>query len=62
MEAAWNRGDFKGYMDGFANPDVIFISRGEWHQHSDPAQARRTVVITLNHVSARVVSRPNGAR
>ena len=28
MEAAWNRGDFRGYMDGFANPDVIFISRG----------------------------------
>ena len=32
MEAAWNRGDFKGYMDGFANPDVIFISRGEYQK------------------------------
>ena len=21
MEAAWNRGDFRGYMEGFANPD-----------------------------------------
>src|SRR4030095_5383206 len=32
MEAAWNRGDFKGYMHGFANSDVIFISRGEYHK------------------------------
>ena len=22
MEAAWNRGDFRGYMRGFKNPDV----------------------------------------
>jgi uncharacterized protein (TIGR02246 family) len=29
MEAAWNRGDFRGYMDGFANPDVVFVSRGQ---------------------------------
>lgn len=28
MEAAWNRGDFRGYMAGFANPDVIFVSNG----------------------------------
>jgi uncharacterized protein (TIGR02246 family) len=28
MEAAWNRGDFAGYMAGFANPDVVFVSRG----------------------------------
>jgi uncharacterized protein (TIGR02246 family) len=28
MQAAWNRGDFHGYMDGFARPDVIFVSRG----------------------------------
>ncbi|RYE34312.1 MAG: SgcJ/EcaC family oxidoreductase [Hyphomicrobiales bacterium] len=28
MQAAWNRGDFHGYMAGFANPDVIFVSRG----------------------------------
>jgi uncharacterized protein (TIGR02246 family) len=32
MEAAWNRGDFRGYMDGFANPDVVFISRGEFQK------------------------------
>ena len=32
MEAAWNRGDFRGYMDGFANPNVIFISRGEYQK------------------------------
>lgn len=30
MEAAWNRGDFRGYMAGFANPDVIFVSRGRF--------------------------------
>ena len=28
MEVAWNRGDFRGYMEGFANPDVVFVSRG----------------------------------
>ena len=30
MEAAWNRGDFKGYMAGFENPDVVFVSRGRF--------------------------------
>jgi ketosteroid isomerase-like protein len=29
MEAAWNRGDFRGYMAGFKNPDVIFVSGGK---------------------------------
>jgi uncharacterized protein (TIGR02246 family) len=28
MQAAWNRGDFHGYMDGFLNPGVIFVSKG----------------------------------
>ena len=28
MEAAWNRGDFRGYMAGFKNPDVVFVSGG----------------------------------
>ena len=32
MEAAWNRGDFHGYMAGFANPDVVFVSRGEFQK------------------------------
>ena len=32
MEAAWNRGDFHGYMDRFANPDVVFMSRGEFQK------------------------------
>lgn len=32
MEEAWNRGDFRGYMQGFANPDVIFVSRGEFQK------------------------------
>ncbi|WP_235890507.1 nuclear transport factor 2 family protein [Sandaracinobacter neustonicus] len=32
MEAAWNRGDFNGYMAGFANPDVIFVSRGQFQK------------------------------
>jgi uncharacterized protein (TIGR02246 family) len=30
MQAAWNRGDFRGYMEGFANPDVIFVSKGRF--------------------------------
>ena len=30
MEAAWNRGEFRGYMVGFKNPDVIFISGGKF--------------------------------
>ena len=28
MQAAWNRGDYEGYMQGFKNPDVIFVSGG----------------------------------
>jgi ketosteroid isomerase-like protein len=30
MEVAWNRGDFRGYMSGFKNPDVIFVSGGKF--------------------------------
>jgi ketosteroid isomerase-like protein len=30
MEKAWNRGDFRGYMAGFKNPDVVFISGGKF--------------------------------
>lgn len=30
MEAAWNRGDFRGYMAGFLNPGVVFVSRGRF--------------------------------
>lgn len=30
MEAAWNRGDFRGYMAGFQNPGVVFVSRGKF--------------------------------
>jgi ketosteroid isomerase-like protein len=30
MESAWNRGDFKGYMAGFKNPDVVFVSGGKF--------------------------------
>ena len=30
MEASWNRGDFNGYMQGFANPQVIFVSGGKF--------------------------------
>lgn len=29
MEAAWNRSDFAGYMAGFRNPGVIFVSGGK---------------------------------
>ncbi|MET0535535.1 MAG: SgcJ/EcaC family oxidoreductase [Steroidobacter sp.] len=32
MERAWNSGDFRGYMEGFANPDVIFVSRGQFQK------------------------------
>jgi uncharacterized protein (TIGR02246 family) len=28
MEAAWNRGDFPGYMAAFKKPDVVFVSKG----------------------------------
>ncbi|MCJ9428860.1 YybH family protein [Kordiimonas marina] len=28
MEKAWNSGDFKGYMAGFENPGVRFVSGG----------------------------------
>ncbi|HET6941138.1 MAG TPA: nuclear transport factor 2 family protein [Sphingomicrobium sp.] len=32
MEAAWNRGDFHGYMAGFKNPDVVFVSGGKFQE------------------------------
>jgi uncharacterized protein (TIGR02246 family) len=32
MEEAWNRGDFRGYMAGFKQPDVVFVSRGEFQR------------------------------
>ena len=32
MEAAWNRSDFRGYMSGFKNPDVVFVSGGKFQQ------------------------------
>jgi uncharacterized protein (TIGR02246 family) len=32
MEAAWNRGDFRAYMEGFENPGVVFVSRGEFQR------------------------------
>lgn len=28
MELAWNAGDFPGYMAGFENPGVVFVSGG----------------------------------
>jgi len=30
MEAAWNRGDFRGYMAGFQDPGVVFVSGGKY--------------------------------
>lgn len=30
MEDAWNRGDFRGYMEGFQNPGVQFVSGGKF--------------------------------
>lgn len=32
MEAAWNRGDFEGYMAGFLNPGVVFVSKGRFQE------------------------------
>jgi ketosteroid isomerase-like protein len=32
MEAAWNRSDFRGYMAGFKDPDVIFVSGGKFQE------------------------------
>jgi ketosteroid isomerase-like protein len=32
MEAAWNRGDFRGYMAGFKKPDVVFVSGGKFQK------------------------------
>ncbi|MBZ6377702.1 DUF4440 domain-containing protein [Pacificimonas flava] len=30
MQAAWNVGDYEGYMQGFLNPDIVFVSRGRF--------------------------------
>ncbi|WP_336965752.1 nuclear transport factor 2 family protein [Sphingobium aquiterrae] len=39
MEQAWNRGDFRGYMAGFENPGVRFVSNGRvssgWQESLD---------------------------
>jgi len=32
MQDAWNRGDFGGYMQGFKNPDVVFVSGGRFQR------------------------------
>jgi len=32
MEDSWNQGDFRGYMSGFKNPDVVFVSGGKFQQ------------------------------
>jgi hypothetical protein len=44
MEAAWNRGDFRGYMAGFRNPDVVFVSGGRfqdgWQGHARTSYVR----------------------
>ena len=32
MEQAWNRGDFRVYMAGFKNPDVVFVSGGKFQE------------------------------
>lgn len=32
MEAAWNRSDFRGYMAGFENPGVVFVSGGKFQE------------------------------
>jgi ketosteroid isomerase-like protein len=32
MQDAWNRGDFRGYMDGFMNPGVVFVSKGRFQE------------------------------
>ncbi|WP_202843940.1 YybH family protein [Luteimonas saliphila] len=32
MQDAWNRGDFEGYMAGFQDPGVVFVSRGRFQR------------------------------
>ena len=32
MEAAWNRGDFRGYMAAFKKPEVVFVSKGRFQK------------------------------
>jgi len=32
MEEAWNRGDFRGYMAAFKDPDVVFVSGGKFQE------------------------------
>src|SRR3546814_12466071 len=44
MEAAWNRGDFRGYMAGFANPDVGLESRGRFQDGGPGTGARSSPV------------------
>ncbi|HBK45892.1 MAG TPA: DUF4440 domain-containing protein [Xanthomonadaceae bacterium] len=32
MQRAWNRGDYRGYMRGFLDPGVVFVSRGRFQK------------------------------
>ncbi len=44
MQAAWNRGDFRGYMAGFRNPDVGFVSGGKFQ---DGGRARSIITSAI---------------
>ena len=55
MEAAWNRGDFRGYMTGFQNPGVVFVSGGKFTEGVNTRLFRKVRgrwLISVNHVSA----------
>ena len=73
METAWNRGDFRGYMQGFKYPDVVFVSRGRFQRDwqgtldhyvrdygGDPARRHRNVGRRLHahHTASRASPRP----
>jgi ketosteroid isomerase-like protein len=72
MQEAWNRGDFRGYMAGFKNPDVVFVSGGRFqdgwqgtldHYIRDYGESRGTLrfydiqVEILSPDSAQLISR-----
>ena len=72
MQDAWNRGDLSGYMEGFANPDVIFVSRGriqkDWqgtldHYIADyggsPGSQGR---LAFSNIRIEMISRPDAAQ
>jgi hypothetical protein len=69
MQDAWNRGEFRGYMAAFKNPDVGFVSGGRFahgwqgildHYIRDYGASRASETPPLTHLVAPGAITPQG--